>query len=494
MRLRRIGLVLAVILVIANLAPALDIQPDPATGELTALPVAAAVVGALLALATIALVVPAWRGRHTPARAIAILQLVGILQAVPVFFLPVSMIPPGAVVFATLGALASMISFTLILYDSSLVLVGSAAVVVTVALYAGIVAGVSAVLPVAAERSVQTASAIVVALLFTPILTLMRRTVATSLYGGRADPAGTALSITHRRTSGDGSIHTAVEEVRRALRMPRLELIDGENVVAAAGAAAPDATVVSLPLDGEISLRVTLRTGDTRLHRDDRAALELVGAPLGLLVRESALLAELRAARADAARAREHERTTIHRELHDGLGPLLTGASFRLAAASKQLPTEPKRAADTLTVVGTELRSAISEVRRVVYGLRPVELEQRSIAAAIAGRADAVGADLHLPDPFPPLSPAVELALYRITAEAIANTERHAPGAPVRIDVESAPDGIHLRVRSEGAWPAPVTDGAGLRSMRDRAEELGGRFDAGPADGAWLVSATLPVR
>lgn len=498
MRRRRAGLVLALILVIANLAPALDIQPEPDTGTLGVLPVVAAVVAAALALATTVFVVPAWRGHDRPARAIAIIQFLGILQATPVFFLPVQVIPPGAVIFAALGTLAGMIAVTLILYDSSIVLLGSAAVIVTAALYAGIVASVSAVLPVAAERSVQTASAIVVALLFAPILTLMRRTVARSLYGGRADPAGTALHINHTHGNGEGTVHTVVEETRRALRLPHLQLVDRGTTIASAGHPLATGTTVPLPIgpdgDGGLIFRVTLRAGEARLHRDDRAALELVAAPLALLLRESALITELRAARADAARARESERAAIHRELHDGLGPLLTGASFRVDAARKQLPGEAHGAAENLTLVGRDLRAAIGEIRRVVYGLRPIELEQRSLAVAVARRADAVGAELHLPKPFPELSPAVELAVYRIVTEAIANIERHAPGVNVRLDIETDDQGLHVRVRNDGTYANPVIEGIGLRSMRDRAEEIGGRFEAGPVAHGWMVQVDLPLR
>ncbi len=496
MRLRRIGLALALFLVIANLAPALDILPDPTTGQIGVLPVVAATVAALLVVLTLALMVPAWRGRHGAARAIAIVQLAVIAQAAPIFFLPVQVIPAGAVIIAALGTLASMIAFTLILHNSDVALLGTAAVIVTVALYAGMVAGVSALLPIAAERSVQTAAAIIVALLFVPILMLMRRTVAKPLYGGRVDPAGTARQINYVHREGEGAIQAAVEETRRSLRFPRLDLVDKGRTVATAGDVHSDGATVLLPVgtDSGIALRVTLRPGETRLHRDDRTALELVAAPLVLLLRESALIEELRAARADAARARESERATIHRELHDGLGSLLTGASFRVDAARKQLSSGASDAAENLAVVGTDLRAAIGEVRRVVYGLRPVELEQRSLWVAISRRADAVGAEIQLPESLPEVSPAVELAVYRIVTEAIANIERHAPGSAVRLEIETGDMGLRVRVRNDGDYERPSAEGVGVRSMRDRAEELGGLFSAGPVSKGWLVQVDLPLR
>ncbi|WP_434811879.1 sensor histidine kinase [Microbacterium sp. bgisy189] len=495
MKRRRIGLALAAFLVIANLAPALDIRPDPATGEVGWLPVTAAAIGLVLAVATVVLLVPAWRGRQWAVRAVALIQLLGMLQATPIFFVPAEVVPAGAVVFAALGALASLVAITLMLYDSSSVLLASAAVVVTVAIYAGLVAAVSVLLPAAAERSIQTASAIVVALLFAPILALMRRTVARSIYGGRVDPAGTAISVNQQRGIGEGAVQTAVEETRRALRLPRLELMEGGRTLAAAGARHATAARETLPVGNEsgLVLVVTLRPGETRLHRDDRAALELVAAPFALLLRESALIAELRVARADAARAREAERATIHRELHDGLGPLLTGASYRLDAVRNQLDAAPQGVDADLATIGADLRTAIDEVRRVVYGLRPAELEQGTIWSAVRRHAGAVGADLSLPDPPPALSPAVELATFRIVTEGIANIERHAPGSQVTLAIECDGDAMRIGLGNAGVFEPPSAAGVGTTSMRDRAEELGGRFHAGPVAQGWLVSAELPL-
>lgn len=495
MRARRIGLTLAVFLAIAGLAPALDIRPDPATGQIGPLPIAAAVIAALLALATLVLVIPAWRGRHGPARVIAILQLAGILQAVPVFFLPVRVIPPGAVILAALGALLGIVAFTLILYDSSRVLLGSAAVVVVVVLYACLVAGASAILPVSAERTVQTASAILVALLFTPVLTLMRRIVGRSLYGGRVDPAGTALRINDVRGDSGNAVEAAVAKTRRALRFPRLELTEHDHAIISAGVSPAGAATATLLIDPDAGLafRVTLRPGQSRLHPDDRSALRLVAAPLALLLRESALTADLRAARADAARVREDERATIHRELHDGLGPLLTGAAFRVDAARKQVPADASRAADNLDLARANLGTAISEVRRVVYGLRPIELEQRSVWSAVARRAGSIGAALTLPEPLPELSTATELAVYRIVNEAIANIERHAPDSGVHLDIATSDDVLRIDIRNDGFLARQATEGVGSRSMRDRTEELGGRYSAGPTPEGWSVRVDLPL-
>ena len=84
------------------------------------------------------------------------------------------------------------------------------------------------------------------------------------------------------------------------------------------------------------------------------------------------------------------------------------------------------------------------------------------------------------PDEFPDLPAAVEVAAYRIVTEALTNVARHSTSASAAVRLDPAPDGLHLEVTDRGrsgAWRA----GVGLASMRERAAELGGTLEAGPA-------------
>ena len=494
MRARRIGLCLAVLIVLSGLVPSLDIRPDPSTGEIGVLPIAAAVLASAFALATLLLLVPAWRGVRSAALAIGILQLVGILQGLPVFFVPAELVPAGGVVLVAVGWLLSVTSCILVVFDFPRMLLTTAALFVTIAVYAGLVAGLSALVPAGADRVVQTGSAVVVAIMFQPIMGLMRRTIGRTFYGGRIDPAHTALRVSQRLGDGEGVVEAALDEARSALRLPLLEVIEQGAVVAAAGSGREGAATALVSLDEgtALALRVTLREGERRLHRSDRSALALVATPLALLLRESGLLAELLTMRAATAHARENERAALHRELHDGLGPLLTGAVFRADAARKLLGNQSDAVAATLDIVRTDLRTAIGEVRRVVYGLRPIELEQRGLWSAIVRRAEALGAEIRLPGHEPDMPEAVEIAVYRIVTEALANVERHAPGADVLVEVRLADGAVDVRVDDEGHAAAIAADGIGLTSLRHRAEELGGNFTAGPTSGGWSVRAHLP--
>jgi signal transduction histidine kinase len=100
--------------------------------------------------------------------------------------------------------------------------------------------------------------------------------------------------------------------------------------------------------------------------------------------------------------------------------------------------------------------------------------------------------NLNAEQPLPDLSPAVELAAYRIANEAIANVLRHSNGPTCQVAI--AVDGdLLLTVRDDGRPPADWRPGVGIRSIRERAEELSGSADAGPTSSGWQVTARLPL-
>ncbi|MGH3457096.1 sensor histidine kinase [Aeromicrobium sp.] len=114
--------------------------------------------------------------------------------------------------------------------------------------------------------------------------------------------------------------------------------------------------------------------------------------------------------------------------------------------------------------------------------------------------------ELDAPDDLPSLSPAVELAAYRITNEALANVFRHADGGSCVIRITAgviritagviritAGNELEITVCNDGTPPSSWTAGVGLSSIVDRAEEVGGNATVGPTDEGWTVVAHLPL-
>jgi signal transduction histidine kinase len=119
--------------------------------------------------------------------------------------------------------------------------------------------------------------------------------------------------------------------------------------------------------------------------------------------------------------------------------------------------------------------------------------------AALGLKADALSGDLTLevtaPIVLPALPAAVETAAYRIALEAMTNAVRHSGGRHATVSIDHCGEQLVITVRDDGTGlPANRTPGVGLRSMRERATELGGTLRVtSPADGGTSVEARLPL-
>jgi signal transduction histidine kinase len=140
----------------------------------------------------------------------------------------------------------------------------------------------------------------------------------------------------------------------------------------------------------------------------------------------------------------------------------------------------------------------VVDVRRVVEGLRPPALDELGLAGAI----DELAAKLapHIPDGInidvsahlPCLSAAVEVAAYRVVSEALTNVVRHARASSCRVNVHHEHDSLRIEVSDDGCGiAAPRPGGAGLATMRERAEELGGEV---AIDAERLRGTTVRIR
>jgi signal transduction histidine kinase len=242
-----------------------------------------------------------------------------------------------------------------------------------------------------------------------------------------------------------------------------------------------------------------LRRGEHDLHDADRRTLDLIATPLAVALHATALSDQVQQARTATVEAAAAERVRLQRELHDGVGPILTSAAFQADAASNLIHTDPDGAERLIDEIRIELRGAIDDVRQVVYGLRPIELDNAGLVGALRqrlvglpGEAGQIRVEMEHPDQLPALSPAVELAAYRIASEAINNALTHSEGRRCLVKI-TANGTLAVTVRDDGRPPSSWTSGVGLRSILERAKELGGTAAAGPMGDGWEVRARLPL-
>jgi signal transduction histidine kinase len=222
------------------------------------------------------------------------------------------------------------------------------------------------------------------------------------------------------------------------------------------------------------------------LNPSDQTVLSGVAEQLGAVVYAVRLQADLQSAREKLVITREEERRRLRRDLHDGLGPALASQTLKIDAALELLTVEPSEARTLLTEVKAQSQKLIADVRRLVYELRPLALDEIGLAGALSAAimqmrsADGgLSIGLELPAELPQLPAAVEVAAYRITLEAVTNVVKHARArhCTVTLILHQRPSQLTIVVEDDGTGlPIPRTSGIGLQSMRERAEELGGMF------------------
>jgi signal transduction histidine kinase len=197
--------------------------------------------------------------------------------------------------------------------------------------------------------------------------------------------------------------------------------------------------------------------------------------------------------------AREEERRRLRRNLHDSIGPTLAALSLRAGSVRNLIEQDLPTAQEQLNELRELIHVVITDIRRVVYNLRPPALDELGMLPAIqeqAGQSSTGGlqVSVHAPDQMPPLSAAAEVATYRIVMEALTNVERHAHARHCRISL-SVNDQVCIEVVDDGVGLLPNhRAGVGIASMRERVAELGGSFTIdSPAEGGTRVLAFLPA-
>jgi two-component system, NarL family, sensor kinase len=333
-----------------------------------------------------------------------------------------------------------------------------------------------------------------IALVFNTVRVRLQRAVDRLLYGSRADPVGTVSRVRARLAADD--LGGVLDGARESLRLPFMALRHDGREVAASGTPAETLHVVPLSFRGTAvgELVVGIRSGDGRLGSADIAVLDLLAAPLASALYASGLAEALQISRERIVGAREEERRRLHRDLHDGLGPTLTGAALKADAASNVLADDPVEARRLLVALRADIGEAISDVRRVVYGLRPPALDEIGLTGALRRHCATLPMQVALdaPDPMPALPAAVEVAAFRIVTEALTNAAKHAEARTVQVELR-VDDALRLTIVDDGPDPRPWRPGVGLTSMRERAAELGGTYHAGPTKRGGLVTAELPL-
>lgn len=371
---------------------------------------------------------------------------------------------------------------------------------------AALVGGVAALVVrlAGAELSAFGTGALVGALAFAahPLRVRLQRLVDRLMHGDLADPY-LALQRLAERTHHAPSVEEVLEglaaSAAASLRVPGAEAVAG-TARAVVGAPVGDGPREAVPLLsgtavlGHLSVALD---GAGRLPAEGHRLLADLGRHGGVAVQALLLADELQAGRQRLVVAREEERRRLRRDLHDDVGPTLAGLAMQIGVVRTLVHEDPQAAADRLLVLQDAARTALSTLRRMAHDLRPPALDELGLGGALERLAASLGlrATVHVPSPLR-LPAAVEVAAYRIAAEALHNVVRHAGTERVDLRLALGDGDLVLVVRDDGAGRCDAAPaGVGLIAMRERADELGGSVLVDSAPGAGTtVTARLPAR
>ena len=330
-----------------------------------------------------------------------------------------------------------------------------------------------------------------VAVMFEPLRRRLQRAVNRMMYGERDDPYAVLARLANTLQSTPATeevLPSIAQTIGYSLKIPYVAILldqDGEEKpVASFGLEASDLVSFPLVYQGETigSLYVARRGPSEEFSEADRRLIENIAHQAGAAAQTVRLNAELIRSRAQIVNEREDERLRIRRDLHDELGPLLASQGLKLSAAMKVIRTKPEKAEALVQDIIQQSQGTIADIRRLVHGLRPPVLDQLGLVEAVRDLARYSGNELSIEviapeNDMPRLSAAAEVNAYRIALEALTNAAKHAHAKHCTVKFETGPDIFVIHIQDDGVgMPKEFRAGVGLRSMRLRAAEIGGRL------------------
>jgi signal transduction histidine kinase len=364
-----------------------------------------------------------------------------------------------------------------------------------------------------------------IAVLFHPLRQRLQHGINRLMYGERDDPYA-ALSRLGRRLEAslapEAVLPTVVTTVRDVLKLPYVAIYlqqDSHGYKIVAESASPslrieggrirvpgmerDGMCIPLIHHGETLGYLVLgpRAPNEAFSPTDLRLLDDLAPQVGVAVHAVRLTADLQRSRERLVLAREEERRRLRRDLHDDLGPTLASLGLTASTVADLIQKNPTEATKLVKELESQMRATVGNIRRLVYDLRPPTLDELGLLPAVRERAtrysnapEGFHVTVDAPVELPALPAAVEVAAYRIVQEALENVSKHSQARQCVIRVANH-NGLEIEIRDDGiGLPSNITPGVGLRSMRERAAELGGTcvIERG-VNGGTRILACLPI-
>jgi signal transduction histidine kinase len=350
--------------------------------------------------------------------------------------------------------------------------------------------------------------------LFHPLRERLQRAVNRLLYGERDDPIE-ALSRLGKQMEvalpTDQVLPALVKTIAQTLKLPYvgITLKGGRDITF--GQETDNSVAFPFIFQGETTgvLLASPRNPGDKFTAGEMRLLQNLARQAGAAVRNAQLTADLQRSRQTLVTAREEERHRLRRDLHDGIGPTMAGLTLKLDAARDLVSSglesgkkeELEDAVQLLTELKAQTQETVQNIRHIAHTLRPPSLDVLGLIPALQAHFGQVGTPRNMniqmtatPRDFPRLSAAVEVAAYHIVLEAVTNVIQHAQAEICQVSLVLDNDNLKMEIKDDGiGLPKARVHGIGLDSMRERAEELGGRFELSSSPRGTHVCAEIPI-
>jgi signal transduction histidine kinase len=240
---------------------------------------------------------------------------------------------------------------------------------------------------------------------------------------------------------------------------------------------------------GALSVRMPAR--DPMTPAKERLIRDLAG-QAGLVLRNAALIEDLRASRQRLVAAQDHARRRLERDIHDGAQQQLVALAVKLGLTERLLSSDPDRAVAMLEEAKVETNDALETLRDLARGIYPPLLADEGVGAALAAQARKsllpVTVDINGVGRLPQ---DVEAAIYFSSLEALQNATKHGDASSATITLRRVDGEVTFEVTDDGRGfdPDAASSGTGLQGIADRLEALGGELTvrSAPGDGTTVA-------
>ena len=204
----------------------------------------------------------------------------------------------------------------------------------------------------------------------------------------------------------------------------------------------------------------------------------------------------------------ENERSRIARDLHDSVVQVLTNLVHKCEICSKIMDVDGIRAKLELEIMSRNLREAISEMRNIIYDLRPMSFDDLGLNVTLESFINDVKSRTNMEITFnvegtPNVLPSImQLTIFRVVQEATNNSIKHSKGKKLDIVFKYDSDNIYLNIKDDGIGIEKESEenkqslhtGFGLDMMKERVALLNGKIDVLTAeDGGTSIEVIIPI-